>query len=675
MTAHQEQQDILPQMLGRDVLPEIINSLDKLVSYDKRLRTYVFLHALSTYTLKPANLGIEAPSSEGKTYPTLKILSLFPNKDVWKLGGLSPTALAHDYGVLVDENGNSIEGRIRELRELMDTVKDKKAKRDIKRQIADLMKRSKNLINLEGRIIVFLEDPHPDTWAKLRPILSHDSYEIEYKYTDRRLGKGPLAQLTSILRGWPVFIYFKAEARSGRSLDIWDQIITRFTTISPEMHKLKYRGGVMIAVTDDSLPTLAAEKYFELDKVLKASQMVKLIKERLLEIKSKIKSSKLGDMFWCPFYKKIGSEFPAHFGRRMRDSKRFMVLLKMSAAANVYNRPILNIDGVEYIIVTKTDYEIAKSLFLSGLELKTVFTGLPAHVIRFFDEVLKPKCEEKPDGVKINELLDDFKKVFEKSISGDGLRKHYLRPLEKIGWVTHEPDPDDKRFNLYRVVGGEEISGIYRRFQNAGIFTLENLKDAWDELKQITDSKCKVDIYNFDGTPLTIEDLYKIYYSKIQSESAIYLRGIQPPSMKIIDKLAALQKSRYLPVILEIVNHLGKSGRVKYIDLASKFPTEAVNEAYQAEIIDGDGEWVWLRGALFAELQVNKEEEKNKNEEQNKEKDKNEEVLLPGKKGKCTTCPVCNYPYVTDLKLHLDTCHPELDEEEKERVLKEVSEE
>jgi len=47
-----------------------------------------------------------------------------PRKDVWRLGGLSPTALAHDYGVLVDEDGNPLEPKIRELRDLMDSVKD-----------------------------------------------------------------------------------------------------------------------------------------------------------------------------------------------------------------------------------------------------------------------------------------------------------------------------------------------------------------------------------------------------------------------------------------------------------------------------------------------------------------------------------------------------------------------
>ena len=36
------------------------------------------------------------------------------------------------------------------------------------------------LIDLRGKIYVFLEPPHPDLWKIIKPKMSHDSFIIEH---------------------------------------------------------------------------------------------------------------------------------------------------------------------------------------------------------------------------------------------------------------------------------------------------------------------------------------------------------------------------------------------------------------------------------------------------------------------------------------------------------------
>jgi len=41
-------------------------------------------------------------------------------------------------------------------------------------------------INLENKILIFLDQPHNQLLERLRPLLSHDQKELSYKITDKR---------------------------------------------------------------------------------------------------------------------------------------------------------------------------------------------------------------------------------------------------------------------------------------------------------------------------------------------------------------------------------------------------------------------------------------------------------------------------------------------------------
>jgi len=334
------------ELLGKDVFTRLVKIFGKTIKRDEKTKQHILVHGFSAYTPEPSNLELSAPTSEGKTYPVVEILKHFPKKDVWFLGGLSPTALAHDYGILVDEYGVSIEDELNRLYELYNAAKKKEEKWKIKQKINELLKNAIRLINLENKILVFLESPHPDTWARLRPILSHDVWEIEYKFTDRERKSGPLKTIRVKIRGWPVAI--SCTTGSDKKSRIWEEKQTRFTTISPEMSREKYKEAIEFTFMKRGLPQAVFDVKIGVKEFEWAEKAIRTVRKRLLEIKEKARR-KFGtpdpNVFWIPFYEDIGKEFPSTVGRHMRDSQRFITTLQMSAAINVFSRPILEIDG------------------------------------------------------------------------------------------------------------------------------------------------------------------------------------------------------------------------------------------------------------------------------------------------------------------------------------------
>ena len=83
----------------------------------------------------------------------------------------------------------------------------------LKQQLSQLYNEAKVLIDLRGKLWVFLEPPARETWAILKPILSHDDFEIEHPYVYEVQGMG-FAVKKVVTRGWPACIFCSAKNES-----------------------------------------------------------------------------------------------------------------------------------------------------------------------------------------------------------------------------------------------------------------------------------------------------------------------------------------------------------------------------------------------------------------------------------------------------------------------------
>ena len=95
--------------LEPELFKRFMDHLGRFVVHDKTTKTLVFLTGISAYTKDPINLFLRGESSTGKTYNITRALRYFPVEDLIMLGGLSPKAIVHRYGILEDRNGNLID--------------------------------------------------------------------------------------------------------------------------------------------------------------------------------------------------------------------------------------------------------------------------------------------------------------------------------------------------------------------------------------------------------------------------------------------------------------------------------------------------------------------------------------------------------------------------------------
>jgi len=475
------------------MINKIIDSVRHYVKDDDAIIATVTYVYLSRFTKEPLNLFLKGESTIGKSYVTRNTLKILgEDRDVWFLGGLSPTALVHDYGVLKDENGYEIN--------LLDAPSKRKLKmenpdaspeerrrlfREEQQSWLEKLRNSYYEVNLEGKLLVFLEPPHIETFNKLRPILSHDAPQISYKFTDKTKS-GQLRTSHVVIKGWPATIFCTSEVRFLKDLS------TRSLTATPNLSENKIKA----AVTLSSDFSAYGEDLLEPDP------------EKLQEInglitKIKVKAPKT---VLTPLCHEVQRKIKYWGKRVMRDWPHFLTLVKMNALLNFENRPKVYVNDSPRLLATVEDY-VTVLKFWQQIEETTV-TGVSGSALEVFNNLIKPL------GPVTNyaQLTEKSKQLYSEPLSSSVLRD-YVRVLRVVGLVDTEPDPEDKRRKLIKVIGSErrmlEIvsKNVYSQFK--AIFTLEKLKEWQKQLKQLCLKKqFSLKMFLQDEN---VEDIEKIY--------------------------------------------------------------------------------------------------------------------------------------------------------------------
>ena len=375
---------------------ELVEILGLTIKEDVVNKVVTFLCELSAYTESAQfNISYNAPSSTGKSYIPTEIARLFPQEDLMEIAYCSPTAFFHDVGE------------------------------------ADQKEKGKIVVDLSRKVLIFLDQPHNDLLARLRPLLSHDKKEINIKVTDKKERQG-LRTKNVILRGYPAVIFCTAGLR------IDEQEATRFLMLSPEVSQEKLEQGITQAIRKAS-----DSKAFE--EWLEANPDRILLRERIRAIKQEaIEDVKIpeGAGVREKFLQQSGRLKPRH----NRDIKRLMSLIKMFALLNLWWRER---DGA---ILTANAEDVDYAFRLWKKISASQELNLPPYVYNLHHEVILPLWKEKNEGYEggqngltRQEVMQKHYTVYGRLLDGSQLRTQLLPMLETAGLINQEPDPNDKR--------------------------------------------------------------------------------------------------------------------------------------------------------------------------------------------------------------------------------------
>lgn len=443
-----------------------LKDLEKRIKKDKATKLSVFFTGLSAYLPEPINLFLKGESGVGKTYNVVETLKYFPQEDIWFLGGLSPKALIHDYGTLLNKHGEPLDLMEKPAKPKKSHYKDDfgefkeaeyhEASERYKEQLkswSEEIRNSYTLIDLSHKILVFLESPEYNTFRMLFPILSHDTERIEYRFTDKTV-KGQLRTSKVVIQGWPATIFLSTDRK------YMEELATRSFTVTPEHSKEKIEEANVLTNLKASLPWQYNHK----------TEEAKVIQDLVSSIKTQFINGETDVI--VPFMN-LHKLFPKEIVRDMRDFQHFVQFLKTITALHFYQRPFTKIGEKRFLLSTQQDVKNALEIYKEIFE--TTRTGTEQRILNFYHEIIRTK-----ESWHLKELTAKHNENHEKKLSSDTIRKR-LERLSEIGYVDIQKDDADKRRNIYKpLVSDKEKSEIHRILENPTILKAK-LKNGFKE--------------------------------------------------------------------------------------------------------------------------------------------------------------------------------------------------
>ena len=416
-------------------LNQIDQYLNSVIKNDSKLVKKILWCFLSAYTSNPINLGIMAPTSEGKTYATVQVSKIFPKEDVISVGRMSPTALIHQNGVLVDENLNPMEDKLESLNYEIANAEDPKSRYQAQKERKDLLQTAKNLIDLNGKVLLFLDAPDIKLWDTLKPILSHDAKEIIFKTTK---GNGSLNVKESIIRGWPAVIF--CSAKNEAKDRIWDEIETRFDITSPNTSVKKYKAANTYTSLKMGTPSFASALIGNDEDERYATLHIEKIKEQLCKLNK-------NNSVWNPFQEIIAESFPSKDGSSMRHFNRFIAYCNLSTMINTnqkYKIIFKSKEGKEEIYLISDMSDVDNAIDMIG-----TLSVVPPILVSFVSDVFVPMTTAViTEGVTTQQLAEKYIAVYKKDITAKKILESFIKPLINYGIVDFKENVDDKRQHL-----------------------------------------------------------------------------------------------------------------------------------------------------------------------------------------------------------------------------------
>jgi hypothetical protein len=391
---------------------EVCKILGTVIKRDITSTAITFLTLLLTYTDRNQQIiSFRADSSTGKSYIPLEILALFPEKDITKIAGASPTALIHSsdaepvYEKFIASDGKEYE-RLKQY-----------------------------VLDMERKIMLFKDQPDQKLLIKMRSFLSKDEKESKFPITERTKS-GTLRTKNIILIGYTTVVYCSAKFIGE------EQENSRAFILSPEMTQEKLHDAIALIMEKETNYNIFREN-IEKDPNRKwLAQRIGFVKEaHIREIELTPEDS---EYLAEQFHKRTPNLAPRH----TRDVPRLVALAKAHALLNYMRRSATDKAKPDIIEANRRDVDVALELYDQIAPSNEL--GIPPALLEWYEKVLVPLWEPGSKEVADRKaMLKKHREVYHRPLSRRKLEEDYLPGLENANLITGEPDPDDRRRIIY----------------------------------------------------------------------------------------------------------------------------------------------------------------------------------------------------------------------------------
>jgi|CXWL01.1.fsa_nt_gi hypothetical protein len=530
-------------------IEQIENYLNSVIREDPILVKQILRVYLSAYTKNPINMALLAPSSDGKTWATVQVSKLFPKEDVILVGSMTPKALIHQQGILVDENMNPLKEKIDDI--TFKIIEANKAKQTdvseaLKQELKEIHLKAKHMVNLENKILLFLDNPNPATYEMLKPIMSHDNYDIIYKTTK---GDGSLSVKESVIRGWPSFIF--CSAKNEAKNEVWAEIVTRVFMASPNSSVKKYREANKYTSLKKGIPSWASSMYKNEDDEKYAKFYISEFRDNF------VKLHKVNDVPYCnPFYQILSDLFPNNEGPTMRHFTRLMDFIAVETLINFNTNPKMIFDtkdGKRLETVFTTIQNIG-----SAVEILGNISSIPPEKIKFYEKIFMPLWkEEYPNLVEMDELPVDigltsvklakkYVETFKKDQSPKQIIENYCEILVDSGILQAVPNPLWVKQNLYQPIKNALTAHNIKDLKSTLIDTVDILPlyilPCLESIQSISIDFRKSDIqYDWIGKKIDLVELSSVIFG---NQSTLSLNTVRHEN-KSVDHVEVIRYDEF----------------------------------------------------------------------------------------------------------------------------------
>lgn len=394
--------DALRLLEQSDVWSIIDQELGVRVKEDLEGRQATFAIMLTAFLPKPAHMMLLGSTAIGKTWLAKNCSAFFPSENVITLG--SSTQRAWFYvGEPVYKPHPVIPNK----------------------EIVDFYR-----IDWRNKVVIILDNVRPETVKDLKPVMSHDSPEIDLQTTERTQGGRFRTRRVKTI-GCPAFV------NCSTWLQWESELTSRHYYMTPKDTAAKFK---------------AAADYLDQEYLTGSgptSEMVPIIQDAIRHLISQ----ELKVVIHPNVISKLRAKFTWNSGRDVRDYERAATIVQAVAWFHALQRE-RNEQG--QIIADERDLEIAEK-FLPTL-LRTSHYGTSSQVLDYYERVLKPLADsgETHEGQPImrdvtqNDARNKYVDVYHRTITRFELYE-YNNVLESLNLLELVKDPEDKRRRLIRL--------------------------------------------------------------------------------------------------------------------------------------------------------------------------------------------------------------------------------